>query len=266
MDTAHFRQDGGLRNRAESALNDQHPIETRWLGDSLRAALAETRLYLRTVGAVSTRPARFAAAWLREEALAVNPLGYFATSVSLMALVTALAVRVLRLGGDSGSLLGELLDAAGPYFHYAALGLLTHGLLRLGGSPRRLLGSLAISLYVGGGPATLVTIFNLAMFGVAKLGLRQTELSGPMLLRPAALALATAAYASRIYMFVAFIRALAGLHGIKARWVALAFAVALAATGLFFGLVNPPGHYGLRLLIGATLRGHRVWFPSWSGL
>jgi hypothetical protein len=242
------------------------PPESQWLGDSVRSALTEARLYLRTVAEVSTRPARFAAAWLRGEARALNPLGYFATSVSLMALVSALAMRVLHLDAGSGSLLGELLDAAGPYLHYAALGLITHALLRLGGSPRRLLGSLAISLYVGGGPATLVTIVNLVIFGVAKLGLRQTELTGSMLLRPAALTLAALAYASRLYMFVAFIRALAGLHGIRARWVALAFAAALASMGLFFGLVNPPGHYGLRLLIGARLWGHRVWWPSWSGL
>lgn len=240
--------------------------ETRWLGDSVRTALAEARLYLRTVAAVSTRPARFAAAWLRGEAGALNPLGYFATSVSLIALVTALAVRVLNLNAGNGSLVGELLDAAGPYLHYTALGLITHGLLRLGGSPRRLLGSLAISLYVGGGPATLVTILNLVIFGVAKLGLRQTELTGQTLLRPAPLTLAALAYASRLYMFVVFIRALAGLHALKARWVALAFVAALASMGLFFGLVNPPGHYGLRLLIGARFRGHRVWFPSWSGL
>jgi hypothetical protein len=255
-----------LPDPAEEPALEAAPLERRWLAESLRTAAAETILYLRTVAAVSLRPARFAARWLREEQRALNPLGYFATSVSLMAVVYSLLVRWLHLPGGNESFLAELLDASGPYLHYAALGLITHALLRLGGSQRTVTGSLAIALYVGGGPATLVTILNLAIYGLARGVLHRTEFVGTGALRPGSMALVVVAYASRVYMFVAFIRGLAGLHGIKARWVTLAFAVALVVMGLVFGLLNPPGHYGLRLLIGATIRGRRIWLPSWGGL
>ena len=62
-----------------------------------------------------------------------------------------------------------------------------------------------------------------------------------------------------------FVRALTGFHGVRARWALLALILALLATGLFFGLVDPPGRYGLHLVIGRLLPGGgRSFVPAWA--
>jgi hypothetical protein len=128
-------------------------IETRWLHEAITAFRDETVLYLRTAAAFALRPRRFIAEWSAGTRRARNPLGFMAT---MLAITAALQFARTSLPGateqgESGSpLLRGVLQAAGPYAHYLALGVASHALLRLAGARGRLLASVAATLYSGG--------------------------------------------------------------------------------------------------------------------
>jgi hypothetical protein len=242
------------------------PPETRWLGDSLRATRDELALFAVTAAAVITRPARFAAAWARGDRRALNPLAFMATAAALVTVVATVASRLTPLGRPSSSLWGEALDSLGPYIYYVALGVVCHPLLRLWGSRHPLTGSVAMSLYAGGGPGTLATLVDLGLFLFIQRHFGKVNFSGRELLSPGVLGVGVFAMVVRMASFVAFARALAGLHGLKTRGPLVALLVALVATGLVFGLLDPPGHYGMHVAIGALHHGRRLWWPVWVPL
>jgi hypothetical protein len=238
-------------------------IETRWLADSVRLTAREVRSFARTVAAVTFRPARFAAGWVTGELSVTNPLGYFATSVAIVAVCQKLAFAVAGVGEGAGLFI-EVVNAIGPYLYYVALGMLCHVMLRARGSRRTVRGSLAIALYAGGGPFALATIFNLSAFVFAQLRFGKLNFSGAELLTPQVLALGVVAFGSRLAALVMFARALSGFHEQPARWTALALLLALAITALAFGLLDPPGNYGGHFIIGEVRGGERIWLPSYG--
>jgi hypothetical protein len=242
------------------------PPETRWLRDSLRATQDELALFAITAAAVTARPAQFGATWARGERRALNPLAFMATAAALVTVTVTLASRLAPLGRPSSSLWGEALDSLGPYVYYVALGLVCHPVLRLWGSRHALAGSVAISLYAGGGPGTLATLVDLGLYLFIQRHFGKVSFSGPELLSPAVLSVGLFAMVVRVGSFVAFARALAGLHGLKTRGPLVALLVALVATGLVFGLLDPPGHYGMHIALGVLDHGRRLWWPVWVPL
>jgi hypothetical protein len=238
-------------------------IETRWLADSVRLTAREARSFARTVAAITIRPARFARGWVTGELSVMNPLGYFATSVAIVAVCQKLAFAAVGVGEGAG-LLVEVVNVIGPYLYYVALGMLCHVMLRARGSRRTARASLAIALYAGGGPFALATIVNLVAFMIAQLRFGKLNFSGAELLTREVFALGVVAFGSRLAALIIFARALSGLHAQPARWTALALLLALAITALAFGLLDPPGNYGGHFIIGEERAGERIWWPSYG--
>lgn len=239
-------------------------IETAWLAQSVRLTLREVRSFARAFVGITFRPARFASAWVRGEAAAMNPLGYFAMSAAVMAVCTKVTSALLGWRRSDGLAI-DLLDAIGPYLHYVALGLLCHALLLAAGSRRTVRGSLALSLYVGGGPLALVTLINLVVVVCAYLAFGKVNFDASEILTPAVLPLVVIAMGSRLAVVILFARALAGFHGVRTGWALVALVVALLVTGLAFGLLNPPGNYGGHFVIGAEQSGgERMWWPAYG--
>lgn len=125
-------------------------------------------------------------------------------------------------------------------------------------------GSLALSLYVGGGPLALVTIINLAGGAYANLAFGKINFETGDMMTPAVLGLAVIAEGSRLVAMLVFARALAGFHAVRTGWALVALVIALLATGLAFGLLDPPGNYGGHFIIGAERDGERMWWPAYG--
>jgi hypothetical protein len=244
--------------------HSRRAVETRWIGESLAATARELRLFLSTAAAVTVRPARFAAEWVRGQRQALNPLGFMATAAALVTVAATLASRLARLGGSSTSLVGEALESLGPYLHYVALGLICHGVMLLAGSRRSVGGSIALSLYLGGGPGTVATLVDLALFVVVQRWFGKVNFSGAELMSPPVLAMGILAWALRLGVAACFVGAFAGLHQRRTGWAVLGLVVALAVTGLIFGLLDPPGRFGMHLVIGHAEGSGRSWWPAWS--
>jgi hypothetical protein len=235
--------------------------ETRWLKDSLAATARELRAFAETAAAATVRPARFARGWVEGRQAALNPLAFMATAAALVTVAATLAARLGPLHGSS-TLAGEVLDSLGPYLHYLALGLICHAILRLAGSRRSLAGSVAMSLYVGGGPGTIATLVDLVMFLVLVKLFGKVNFSAAELATPAVMAAGAVVWAVRLGMVVAFVAAFAGLHQVRVGWAVLGLGVALLLTGVAFGVLAPPGRYGMHLAIGHLHGGRRLWWPA----
>lgn len=113
--------------------------------------------YLVTVLQCSRHPRRFAAAWFAGETRAPNPIGYVSTSLAVTAAARSVTAALTGMD-DSGGLWSGLAVATLPYAYYALLGVMCHVGLRLGGRTRPLGASLAIALFVGGGPGLMLTL------------------------------------------------------------------------------------------------------------
>ena len=135
-----------------------------------------------------------------------------------------------------------LLESAGPYAHYLVLGIVSHAVLRLARARGRLLGSVAATLY-SAGIALLVIGVLLFLDALAFPALRR---AGPVSHSDVrALTIAIVVFGVSYAAFVVLLAAALGrLH--RAPWrAAIAVFAAIVATALFFGMVHPPGSYGL---------------------
>src|SRR5207237_817565 len=116
-----------------------------WIAEAWRVFVGDLLAFLRTSAALLRHPRRFSSRWATGQARALNPLAFMATSAALFGAAQALFVSD---GGDS--LVAAALALVAPYAHFAWLGLIAHGALRLLGSRQQLRASLAAALYVGG--------------------------------------------------------------------------------------------------------------------
>jgi hypothetical protein len=235
--------------------------ETRWLADSLSATARELRAFAATAAAATVRPARFARAWVEGTAPALNPLAFMATAAALVTVAGTVAARLGPLRGSS-TLAGEVLDSLGPYLHYLALGLICHAVLRLAGSRRSIAASVAMSLYVGGGPGTMATLIDLVVFLLVARLFGKVNFTGAELVTPAVMAVGVLVWTVRLAVAACFVAAFAGLHRVRTGWAVLGLALALLVTGLAFGLLAPPGRYGMHLEIGHLDGTRRHWWPA----
>ena len=216
---------------------DDQRAAPSWLGDGLAATAREAGAYLATSWALARRPYTFMASWWTGREKAMNPLAMLATGAALVAGARQLAAAALGIE-TADSVWSAALSALGPYVHYVAIGLLVHGVLHvLCRRPVRAVDSIAAALYAGAGPAAIAeTLGWLAMAAIAPLGVADSAL--PIMLGAA----------FSVFSMV-FATALSGLH--RPPWWAmtLAFAVAFPVTGVVFGVLDPPGNYGLHWVI-----------------
>lgn len=233
-------------------------IESDWLREASAAFAGEAVLYLRTVGGFARAPRRFLSGWAAGTVRAQNPLGFMATT---LAVTTVLQLLRDSLPGATASQQGTgtvwdaALTALGPYVHYFALGLLSHAVLRLMRTRGHVIASTAGSLYAGG--VALLTLQ--AVYLLAALKFPALRKAGDVVVsdRLALLAAVVAFGGALLWFLYLLVRALAALHHTSAWRPAVAAAVALLASALFFGSFKPPGSYGLcpALKVGRSASG-----------
>ena len=223
-----------------------------WLREAITAFLSEARLFLSTLS-FALRPRRFVDAWLEGERRVMNPLGFMATALGIAAVLAEVSASLAgaRPGAAADhSVITELLQAFGPYLHYVALGLICHGLLVALGSRRSLFGSVAIALYAGGA----ATLQAALMFGLESAWGAAHHLSFEKLAAtPTGLAALVATVTLSLLIFaIPFVRGLSALHQVGSGRCMGALVLAFLATGFLFGLLSPPGNYGLHLVVRFT--------------
>jgi hypothetical protein len=198
-----------------------------WLRAAYQAVHEELSLFLSTVVAVSLRPALFARQWRERQRQALNPLAFLGTSLALSSPPSLIVAHFAGLESPGGSVWEAFLsDQVAPYLQFVLLGLFAHGALRLLGGREKLLGTIGIALYAGGGPAMVVDLLALpADVVLARVVASPESHTGATLqgLTVISMGAANAAF------LVTFAGGLAGLHGLRL-WrpiVALAFAYLL---------------------------------------
>ncbi len=216
---------------------------------------------------MTVRPKSFAQAWAERREEAINPLAFLATCASLVAALFQ-GGQILGFTGDANQSFGnQLLQSAGPFLPYAAVGALAHvALLRV--SPRRrLLDSVAIGLYAGGPALVGYVLLGIApLRGVALFPADRTRTMTGILKRSVIpLAIARRFDALQKFVVLSFVRSLwlglAGLHGGRRGIAALATLFAMGALALVLGklhLHNAP--FGIQLVV--EHRAGSGW--SWS--
>jgi hypothetical protein len=220
-----------------------------WAREAAAQIRTEVAAFMRTAVDFTRAPHRFAREWLGGQRRALNPLGFLATAFGFVGPLRVTMTRII--GGDdgSGSLLGDVLGALLPFAYYVVLGALQHGVLRAFGSRQPLRHSCAMALYAGGGPASAVTVITIALVAV----LYPFSHAGRFDRGPIAVALAVALTAAFSVFLITLSAAQAGIHGrdgIRGWHIMLANIVAVAASRLVMGVLDPPGHYGLHFQWG----------------
>jgi hypothetical protein len=208
-----------------------------WVRDGARAAWHEARAYLGTAWQLTRAPASFMDAWLRGQANAMNPLAMLATGAALVAAAHQLAGAIVKIEHPDG-IIDAVLSALGPYALYIAIGVLCHLVLApRGNRDVRVLDTIAAALLVGAGPAALAEAIGWLVVCVI----------WPIAPSKAVVEIMLGG-AFSVFCFT-LASALGGLHHSTWWRIMLAFAVAFSATGVVFGVLDPPGNYGLHWVI-----------------
>lgn len=216
-----------------------------WLREAAATVRDEAVRFMVTVLQCSRHPRRFAARWFAGDSRAPNPIGYVSTALAVTA--AGASVTVALLGGDDNSgLWSSLAVATLPYAYYALLGVLCHIAFRLSGATRPLSSSLAIALYVGGGPGLLLTLslhFDVLLYTVVTGARPQHGIedappwSLPILIAPV------------LAMSALFLMALAsgfrGLHGGSRLRAVAALVVTLLVSGLLMSALHAEFDFSL---------------------
>jgi hypothetical protein len=218
-----------------------------WLREAVVAVRDEAVRFLVTVLQCSRHPRRFAAAWFAGETRAPNPIGYVSTSLAVTAAATSATAALVGIDSNSG-LWSGLAAATLPYAYYALLGVLCHLALRLSGATRPLSASLAIALYVGGGPGLLLTLsldLVILLYSVVTGGspLQHGIMDAPSWAIPILLVPALAAAA---WFQLALAAGFRGLHGGSRARALIAMVLAVVVSGLLMSAL----HTVLRFSLG----------------
>jgi hypothetical protein len=208
-------------------------VSAGWIREAFLVTVGETRLYLRTAAAFTFRPYRAARDWAAGTLRAMNPIGVLASAAVVLGPTRQIGYQLLGVPHPD-SLFAMLATGVGPFVHYAVLGLLAQVVLVA--RPARLADTIGVSLLAGGGPAALAEVLAWAtalplhaLFPGAEV---QLVLGVPL---GAAFTVFAAALGT----------GLAGLFSSPPWRMMLAFAFAFGATGLIFGVLDPPGEYGM---------------------
>ena len=213
-----------------------------WVRDGLRQFVDEVRLFARTAFDFTLRPTRFAKEWATGARHALNPLGFLATAFAIVTPCEALFAHVMHHTDNDASLSRAALAAVLPFGYFLLVGTLQHAVLFLFGTRRPLRDSCAMALYAGGGPATLARI------AIGFVAIAAWERTGSTEIRSLRSVSGALLFSSAILSFSLFYYTLsAALGGVhyqhRIRWwhILIANIVAMVGTGLFFGLLHPPG-------------------------
>jgi hypothetical protein len=238
--------------------NDASPD---WVRQGLRQFFDEVRLFARTAFEFTLHPPRFAREWAAGHRRALNPLGFLATAFGVIAPFEAIVSHLLHQDERSEPLVRAALAATLPFGYYLLVGSAQHAVLRMFGSRRPLRDSWAMALYAGGGPASAARLVIGA--GSVLLCSRSGHPVVPGIHDASAWLLMVGATVSFSLFFYTLSAALAGVHfqyGIRWWHILVANLVAIVASGLLFGLLAPPGRYGLHLVIDVGRHAHRWRF------
>jgi hypothetical protein len=228
-----------------------------WVRDGMRQFVDEVRMFLRTAIDFTWRPRQFADEWSHGRRRALNPLGFLATAFAIAGSAAALFSRLAHLEDGSHSLMSEFLAALTPFAYFLALGALSHLVLWVFGSRRPLRDTCAMALYAGGGPALAAQLLVMLL---ALLFYRATgQLDVVNLHSRWGLALGVGAILSFSTFCATLGMSMSGLHARDGRrgWqVLVSNLVAVGVAGFAFAVLQPPGHFGLHLVLGPAHGAH----------
>lgn len=202
-----------------------------WIRDAWEQS--QLRAYLLTFREVTLRPGAFASEYVNGRVPPMGPWSFFVTGSAADAILSSAFAHLWPdLAGDS--FFESIVHAVRPYVTYGVLAVLVHLAMRLLGSRRALRSTVAIALYIGGGPAAAFRLITNA-------GYKPIAYSGGMMQFQEhhywlAVGLSLVSVAGYLWFFGGFARALAKLHRVR-MWTSLAvlaaaFAVHGAATQL----------------------------------
>jgi hypothetical protein len=221
-----------------------------WIEDALRLAMKEAGLYLKTLVGSVARPGRFAEAWRSGAETALNPLGFAASSVSVLA-----TVSLFTLGGDlDGEKLAGLLV---PYLHCMGLGFLVHVALKAFGSKEPFRATLGLSLFNGGGAALLRTLLLYAISDIlmAWMSVKTVDEAFAALSPHHRIAINLLWMAAQFWVLLNLAWLLAAAHRVARAKVAIAVLGATILIALLYGVWRPPSSLGAHFAILRTPSG-----------
>jgi hypothetical protein len=213
-----------------------------WIRETLALGREEVTRFVDTVFAFVRRPRQFGSEWFAGRQRALNPLGCVATALA----VTGFVSVFLPDGGKSSpsTLLSQLGAAVLPYVYYAAVGVVSHPLLRMFGSRRQVSASIAIALFAGGGPGFLTTLalqiiygWRVWTFGPSSQLLRHLPLW--------ATAVGTAFVIPLVGFFVTLMLAMSGLHQVSRKRSVAAVSSSVVLLALVLGALHRHIDFGI---------------------
>jgi hypothetical protein len=187
---------------------------------------------------IARKPRQFAAEWSTGRRAALNPLGFLATSLAIIGVIDQVVGAIAHKPNNDGPLWAQFLGFVAPYAYYALVGTMAHALLHLWGSRRPLRGSIAIGLYVGGGPLLATEIVTLVAVAIA--ASRGYWHNGSFAAAPLWFQVPLSAwyYGTFIAVQIIFLRALAGLHDRAPSRCLTALLLALVLVGILAGALH----------------------------
>jgi hypothetical protein len=224
-----------------------HPREQAvgptWIREAFVATREEIARFVATLVGFMRRPGRFCDDWFAGRQRALNPLAFVGTALAVSGFV---GLFVPNPQGNGGVLAG-LATAILPYVYYAAVGIISHPLLRLFGSTRRLSASIGVALFAGGGPGLVATVSTQVTFSLRtwRFGYSPQLLLHLRLLPT--LVFGVLVFAPLLSFFVMLMLAMAGLHALP-RWRAVA---AVALSLLILAVVLGGLHHLVNFDLGA---------------
>ena len=196
-----------------------------WPGDAVRAVGRELAAFARTLWAMLSAPARFADDWAAGRRRALNPLAFLLNALAVLGPWRALWARLVDPNPLTIPLWFELAKPLYPIVINVSVTALVHLLLKPLGARRPLRSTLAIGMYVSGGPSAIMNFLVGPLMLYGFLHREDARVALPMALANLAM----------LAVFIVYsILAQAGLHRLR-RW-RVAVAVLLAWTA--FAIVS----------------------------
>lgn len=127
-----------------------------WLRDAARAVGREVAAFARTLWAIATSPARFADQWVSGQRRALNPLAFLLNALAVLGPWRALWARLVDPNPPTTPLWFELGKPIFPVIINVTVTALFHLILKPLGTRRPLRSSLAMAMYVSGGPLAIL--------------------------------------------------------------------------------------------------------------
>ena len=138
-----------------------------WTRNAVQAVGRELGAFVTTLWAIVSSPARFADEWAAGRRRALNPLAFMLNALAVIGPWRALWARLVDPNPPTTPLWFELAKPALPVVMNVSVTALFHLLLLPLGARRKLRSSLAMALYVSGGPLAVANflVAPLVLYG-----------------------------------------------------------------------------------------------------